>query len=193
MNNIFASLKQSSIKQIYDLKGSLHKRYIPADKVKTRSALKDLNFLENRIKFLLNESKSKELLNQLQNDVEFLGIQKVMDYSLLVGITENRSCPSNYITSSKKNIFSMNSSQLSNLSVDYVSNKHDHRVSCDQFLPFSCSDSKNTYFFGIIDTLTFYNWKKKSEYFFKRLFINNKISCIPPSDYQFRFYNFITP
>lgn len=53
------------------------------------------------------------------------------------------------------------------------------------------SDSKKRFFLGIIDTLTLYNWKKKFEYGFKYNFVSKKISCVPPMDYHFRFYQFI--
>lgn len=53
------------------------------------------------------------------------------------------------------------------------------------------SDSKKRFFLGIIDTLTLYNWKKKFEYGFKYNLVSKKISCVPPMDYHFRFYQFI--
>lgn len=197
MNNFFASLDQGSIREIYDLKGSLYKRYVPKARQRSPGALKDQNFLENRIKFLLNEHQSKKLLDQLQKDVEFLGIQRVMDYSLLVGITSQRAEPSlSSLTSSKNNIFSKNSNQYSEYySSDFDAKQSRAEPNANQAMRqpqfFRSMDKKNVYFFGIIDTLTLYNWKKRAEYFFKRVFVNRDISCIPPSDYQFRFYNFI--
>ena len=52
------------------------------------------------------------------------------------------------------------------------------------------ADGTKRYFLGIIDTLTIYNWKKRGESFFKRMFISKDVSAIPPIKYQFRFYRF---
>jgi hypothetical protein len=56
---------------------------------------------------------------------------------------------------------------------------------------YKSSDGKKRFFLGIIDTLTLYNWKKKFEFGFKYTFVSKKISCLPPMDYHFRFYQFI--
>lgn len=57
---------------------------------------------------------------------------------------------------------------------------------------YKSADGKKRFFLGIIDTLTLYNWKKKFEYGFKYNFVSKKISCLPPMDYHFRFYQFIS-
>ncbi len=50
---------------------------------------------------------------------------------------------------------------------------------------------KFQYCMGIIDTLTYYNVRKKSEYVIKRVFQGATISCVPPREYCIRFCNFI--
>lgn len=47
------------------------------------------------------------------------------------------------------------------------------------------------YYFGIIDILTKFNFKKKIEFIGKRCFLGTKVSCIPPKPYSERFYQFL--
>ena len=51
-------------------------------------------------------------------------------------------------------------------------------------------DGEKRYFLGIIDTLTIFNWRKRGESFFKRIFVSKNVSAIAPIQYQFRFYRF---
>lgn len=44
---------------------------------------------------------------------------------------------------------------------------------------------------GIIDFFQEFNLKKNAEFKLKKLFVNEEISCIPPSDYYFRLLNFL--
>ena len=53
------------------------------------------------------------------------------------------------------------------------------------------SDGKYLLFVGIIDTFTEYNFKKRLEYSFKRMFYGKGISCVPPIQYAPRFFSFI--
>ena len=52
-------------------------------------------------------------------------------------------------------------------------------------------DQDLTYFIGIIDTLTNYNFIKKTEYVTKSIFQGSKISCKPPNIYRDRFIAFM--
>ena len=51
-------------------------------------------------------------------------------------------------------------------------------------------DDPYIYYFGIIDNLTKFTFKKKMESFFKRIFQKNP-SCIPPDYYGDRFIDFM--
>ena len=53
-------------------------------------------------------------------------------------------------------------------------------------------DSSETYYFGIIDTLTYYGMRKKAEYLLKRMVQGKGISCVPPISYQQRFMRFMS-
>ncbi|KQK18683.1 putative 1-phosphatidylinositol-3-phosphate 5-kinase FAB1C isoform X1 [Brachypodium distachyon] len=88
MENIFFNRKVS---RIYDLKGSLRSRYNP-DTSGNNKVLLDLNLLETlHTKPIFLGSKAKRRLERsVWNDTSFLASVDVMDYSLLVGIDEER-------------------------------------------------------------------------------------------------------
>ena len=90
MNNFFLNEKDIKIEEKYDLKGSLYKRRLNKDRISSGEAQKDENFLENGIKIRLKRQEGRNLLDQIQKDAEFLADKKVMDYSLLIGIVDNR-------------------------------------------------------------------------------------------------------
>ncbi|XP_072978233.1 putative 1-phosphatidylinositol-3-phosphate 5-kinase FAB1C [Typha angustifolia] len=88
MENLFFRRK---ISRVYDLKGSLRSRYNP-DTSGNNKVLLDLNLLETlHTKPIFLGSKAKRILERaVWNDTSFLASVDVMDYSLLVGIDEER-------------------------------------------------------------------------------------------------------
>ncbi|XP_060184973.1 putative 1-phosphatidylinositol-3-phosphate 5-kinase FAB1C [Lycium barbarum] len=88
MENIFFG---RTISKVYDLKGSLRSRY-NADKTGANNVLLDMNLLETlRTKPIFLGSKAKRSLERaVWNDTSFLASVDVMDYSLLVGVDEER-------------------------------------------------------------------------------------------------------
>ncbi|KAG5532212.1 hypothetical protein RHGRI_026739 [Rhododendron griersonianum] len=88
MENLFF---KRSISRVYDLKGSLRSRY-NADTTGSDKVLLDLNLLETlRTKPILLGSKAKRRLERaVWNDTSFLASVDVMDYSLLVGVDDER-------------------------------------------------------------------------------------------------------
>ncbi|XP_008801162.2 putative 1-phosphatidylinositol-3-phosphate 5-kinase FAB1C [Phoenix dactylifera] len=88
MENLFF---RRNISRVYDLKGSLRSRYNP-DASGDNRVLLDLNLLETlRTKPIFLGSKAKRSLERaVWNDTSFLASGDVMDYSLLVGIDEDR-------------------------------------------------------------------------------------------------------
>lgn len=89
MNNFFLNENEMKIEEKYDIKGSLYKRRLSSSKFGTGEAMKDENFIENDVKLRISKGEGKALLLQVQMDAEFLSRQKVMDYSMLVGIVDN--------------------------------------------------------------------------------------------------------
>lgn len=81
-----------SIGCIYDLKGSMRSRYNPAPTAKD-SVLLDENLLETMPTApIFVGKKAKQLLERaVWNDTKFLADMAVMDYSMLVGVVEDRS------------------------------------------------------------------------------------------------------
>ncbi|XP_022941957.1 putative 1-phosphatidylinositol-3-phosphate 5-kinase FAB1C [Cucurbita moschata] len=88
MENLFF---MRSISKVYDLKGSSRSRYNP-DTSGANKVLLDLNLLEAlRTKPIFLGSKAKRKLERaIWNDTSFLASIDVMDYSLLVGVDEER-------------------------------------------------------------------------------------------------------
>ncbi|CAA3031320.1 1-phosphatidylinositol-3-phosphate 5-kinase FAB1C [Olea europaea subsp. europaea] len=88
MENIFF---KRSISMVYDLKGSARSRY-NSDTTGTNKVLLDMNLLETlRTKPIFLGSKAKRSLERaVWNDTSFLASVDVMDYSLLVGVDEER-------------------------------------------------------------------------------------------------------
>ncbi|OMO60574.1 Chaperonin Cpn60/TCP-1 [Corchorus capsularis] len=88
MENLFF---RRSISRVYDLKGSARSRYNP-DTSGTNKVLLDMNLLEAlRTEPIFLGSKAKRSLERaIWNDTSFLASVDVMDYSLLVGVDEER-------------------------------------------------------------------------------------------------------
>ncbi|KAK1551915.1 hypothetical protein Q3G72_007192 [Acer saccharum] len=88
MENLFFG---RSISRVYDLKGSARSRY-NTDTTGTNKVLLDMNLLENlRTEPIFLGSKAKRSLERaIWNDTSFLASVDVMDYSLLVGVDDER-------------------------------------------------------------------------------------------------------
>ncbi|XP_071693572.1 phosphatidylinositol 4-phosphate 5-kinase 1-like [Rutidosis leptorrhynchoides] len=83
MGNLFCS--EYRIHRRFDLKGSSHGRTTdkPEDEIDETTTLKDLDL--NYV-FRLQDNWFKELIKQINRDCEFLEAERIMDYSLLVGM-----------------------------------------------------------------------------------------------------------
>ncbi|KAB1208192.1 putative 1-phosphatidylinositol-3-phosphate 5-kinase FAB1C [Morella rubra] len=88
MENLFY---KRNISRVYDLKGSARSRYNP-DTTGTNKVLLDMNLLETlRTKPIFLGSRAKRSLERaIWNDTSFLASVDVMDYSLLVGVDDER-------------------------------------------------------------------------------------------------------
>ncbi|XVF43646.1 hypothetical protein PTKIN_Ptkin02bG0057200 [Pterospermum kingtungense] len=88
MENLFF---RRSISRVYDLKGSARSRFNP-DTTGTNKVLLDTNLLETlRTEPIFLGSKAKRSLERaIWNDTSFLASVAVMDYSLLVGVDDER-------------------------------------------------------------------------------------------------------
>lgn len=174
MNNIFAVKDENMIEHKYDLKGSTYKRFTEDKHIQKGYAKKDLNFIKDMCKILVSGQMKQEIVNQIAKDAEFLAKHRIIDYSLLLGV----------MPKSEENNFRRISFAHSEQNINKQS--FIGRNSTIDSL-----DSRCTYFIGIIDTLTRYDFKKKGEYVTKRVFQGKGVSCVPPYDYKKRFVKFI--
>lgn len=83
MGNLFCS--EYRIHRRFDLKGSSHGRTTdkPEEEIDETTTLKDLDL---NFAFRLQQNWFQELIKQIERDCEFLEAERIMDYSLLVGL-----------------------------------------------------------------------------------------------------------
>lgn len=86
MENSFRSFDgKKLIYQIYDMKGSMVNREV---KNPNAAVLKDVNFLKSSQPFIYMTGEEKEqFLTQVTKDITMLAEQNIMDYSLLLGVS----------------------------------------------------------------------------------------------------------
>lgn len=89
MGNLFCS--EYRIHKRFDLKGSSHGRTIDKDEgeIDETTTLKDLDL---KYVFRLETSWFHAFINQIDIDCEFLEAERIMDYSLLIGLHFRESC-----------------------------------------------------------------------------------------------------
>uniref|UniRef100_A0A6B2LC72 PIPK domain-containing protein n=1 Tax=Arcella intermedia TaxID=1963864 RepID=A0A6B2LC72_9EUKA len=165
----------------FDLKGSLLGRTVkPKDRTEV-TTLKDVDFLELNKKIPLPVETYNLLLNQIEQDCNFLSSYEIMDYSLLIGIYYSNSseiCSEGLITT--------NTSSDSQITRSCYFSRLDGCVN-------PISGKKEVYYLGIIDYLIVYTEKKKIETFFKTLASETQtISAINPILYAQRFNKFMS-
>lgn len=173
MNNVFDMEAPELIKHKYDLKGSSFGRLTRDFEVAKGAAKKDLNFLQEEVKLRVKSELRNSLIPQIEKDASFLARHHIIDYSMLVGIIsadDDRQTANFHLSASE---FSKKKSSKKSNYVESV-------------------DGKLHYYVGIIDTLTLFGGKKKSEFVIKRIFEGSGISCVPPDDYSERFIDFMS-
>eukprot|EP01084_Bolivina_argentea_P208404 355334_1 len=206
MENVFISDMRPN--EIYDLKGSWIGRYTNYT-IPTTKTMKDLD-LKRQV--ILNSKKRSKILRQLKSDTLFLQKHYIMDYSLLLGIC--------YVKIEFGNFYNepMNNTKLNVISedaADYMDNDDDddneeekinangngiitrQNTGSDYYLGGIRADimeSPGLYYFGIIDTLQSYNFRKRMETWFKTYIQRHNalgISCIDPKNYRDRFIKYM--
>lgn len=205
MQNIMCTSKEILAK--YDLKGSTYKRKTKGfkkagDSSKNSAPGKDLDFLEGNQPLKLSPKYYNETMKRLQTDCDFLSSQNIIDYSLLLGVHENKSRDGNLSPQTKTGNFFSNRTIIdnSNRGIPQADSTGTvimrEKISAEElaereFYNLPSNDEKFIYFVGIIDILTPFNARKKAEYFFKSNFVNKNISCVPPRQYKDRFMSFM--
>lgn len=126
MSNVFHTSKE--IHERYDLKGSTYKRKESKFNKEMKEYLfififrgtfvkKDLDALENKLQIKITAEKANEFLNTLKKDCEFFEKNKIIDYSLLIGIHHKPSNGEENNISMKRND-ALDDSVVLNLSIN---------------------------------------------------------------------------
>ncbi|KAL7157967.1 hypothetical protein ABFS83_02G111300 [Erythranthe nasuta] len=200
MGNLFCT--EYAIHRRFDLKGSSHGRLTekPESEIEPTTTLKDLdlNFI-----FRLHKSWFQEFCSQVDKDCDFLEQERIMDYSLLVGIhfrdmshsgqplniSENRTP----VGSADQNIEGAQTATLgSNIPAraELTVRKNNGEAQL-------VGEPTGEYYdvilvFGIIDILQDYDISKKLEHAYKSFqYDPSSISAVDPKQYSKRFRDFI--
>eukprot|EP00010_Vexillifera_abyssalis_P007388 CAMPEP_0201548788 /NCGR_PEP_ID=MMETSP0173_2-20130828/5299_1 /ASSEMBLY_ACC=CAM_ASM_000268 /TAXON_ID=218659 /ORGANISM="Vexillifera sp., Strain DIVA3 564/2" /LENGTH=360 /DNA_ID=CAMNT_0047958263 /DNA_START=293 /DNA_END=1372 /DNA_ORIENTATION=+ len=169
----------------YDLKGSTHGRSAGAhERHKKNPLLKDLDF---KRRLLLGPARRHIFLTQLNKDSRWLADHNIMDYSVLLCISnpvKQQSAASSSGVKSNTTALAKMAANVGRLSV-FKSEYGGGFGSTDE------QDRKyhEVYYMGVIDILQSYNLRKKLETKFKGVFASTpeSISCVDPLTYFNRF------
>lgn len=105
----------------------------------------------------------------MDKDSQFFKENKLIDYSLLLGVYEKP----------------LSKGILKNKTLADPKEK-------ESLMVYTSADGQKMYYLCIIDFLTSFTWlRKKAEYLFKKTFQGGDISCVPPDHYSKRFFNFM--
>ncbi|OAF69192.1 hypothetical protein A3Q56_03010 [Intoshia linei] len=199
----------------YDLKGSTVSRQATTkERKKELPTLKDNDFM-NELTYIDVDVESREiLLEKLKSDVEFLRMQSVMDYSLIIGVHDldavinsdvenDEECQYPTMTNSESDRMSKitQKSTDSDDNVDLVNVYEADQVIIEAVNIESIASDNNRgtsanhiYIVGIIDFNTTYGMKKRTAHSAKTLKhgADAEISTVNPDQYAKRFINFIS-
>lgn len=223
MANLFPPTKD--IHSQFDLKGSTFGRYFDlsaAADAKVPPVLKDLNWIQQNRKLHLGPIKRNLLFQQLKNDVDFLALHNIMDYSLLLGIHSSQRGNRDKLRQATLSMFDASSFQNkanaavtidhqeepSNIPSSSNPVKHrlpmtvaEERLQCvfyrdgGGFMATTETDDPGDelYCMGIIDIMTPYSFGKRIEHVFKSIGKDpSTISAVDPKSYAHRFLAFMT-
>ncbi|XP_015698469.2 phosphatidylinositol 4-phosphate 5-kinase 6-like isoform X2 [Oryza brachyantha] len=196
MGNLFCS--NYAIHRRFDLKGSSHGRTTdkPIDQIDETTTLKDLdlNFI-----FRLEGAWFQDFCRQVDKDCELLEQERIMDYSLLVGIHFKDQCKDSSADNEtpqtapededkRKAPVKLGISMPSRVE-SVVKNPDSESL----FIGDPTGEFREVIlFFGIIDILQDYDISKKLEHAYKSMqYDPNSISAVDPKQYCKRFRDFI--
>ncbi|KAK6163056.1 hypothetical protein DH2020_002897 [Rehmannia glutinosa] len=214
MGNLFCT--EVAIHRRFDLKGSSHGRltHKPESEIESTTTLKDLdlNFI-----FRLHKSLFQEFCSQVDKDCDFLEQERIMDYSLLVGVHFRDMSHSGGPLSSEPNVQTPTGnrdqviggrSSTTDLDVNDTNRRASNRLG--SYVPARAEltvrnngeaqlvgEPTGEYYdvtlvFGIIDILQDYDISKKLEHAYKSFqYDPSSISAVDPRQYSKRFRDFI--
>ncbi|XP_047159516.1 phosphatidylinositol 4-phosphate 5-kinase 6-like isoform X3 [Vigna umbellata] len=211
MGNLFCS--QYAIHRRFDLKGSTFGRTTdkPESEIEPTTTLKDLdlNFI-----FRLQKSWFQEFCRQVDRDCDFLEQERIMDYSMLVGLHFKETTSAGTVAPTRISLDSaedgrpgLSGVDADNLSVDpsrWIQLGINMPARAEMTVRKSTSETPQLVgeptgechdiiiFFGIIDILQDYDISKKLEHAYKSFqYDPTSISAVDPRQYSKRFRDFI--
>lgn len=184
MSNVFAG--SQIIATRYDLKGSTHGRKASAkERKKSTPVLKDLDWKASEEPMRIGKDERDLILAALKADAQFLSSQRLIDYSLLMGVHTIQAGPSvsgGGMSTVSSSTSSLSSSMTTGAGAAYESSN-----------VVKITDGDRLAYIGIVDVLTPYKMKKRAETIFLGwLFGCRDISCQPPGHYARRFLDFVS-
>ncbi|XP_042006913.1 phosphatidylinositol 4-phosphate 5-kinase 6-like [Salvia splendens] len=199
MGNLFRT--EYAIHRRFDLKGSSHGRLTdkPESEIEPTTTLKDLdlNFI-----FHLQNSWFRDLCRQVDKDCDLLEQERIMDYSLLVGVhfrdMSNAGEPLNTGARTPLGNGSPDLSQLASIKLgDHMPARAELTMRKNNDEAQLVGEPTGEYYdvilvFGIIDILQDYDISKKLEHAYKSFqYDPTSISAVDPKQYSKRFRDFI--
>jgi 1-phosphatidylinositol-4-phosphate 5-kinase len=208
MANVFDGASETTpISEQFDLKGSTHAR---TNNNGGCGPAKDLDWKTGKRRMVLEPGMHSNLEDQLNIDVKFLQRMNIMDYSLLVGISDDASPGKGHsispISISKKSPSSFFPSFATFFKPEPTPPKTQESAASPRKIcgsrfrqhfggikPAAC-ENKSVYWCGIIDILQPFNLKKRIEMKVKgKVTAGGKdaVSCADPNFYGQRFLGFV--
>ncbi|KAI3830231.1 hypothetical protein L1987_04366 [Smallanthus sonchifolius] len=191
MGNLFCT--DYVIHRRFDLKGSSLGRLTdkPESEIQTTTILKDLDL---KFMFRLDKNWIQEFRRQIDRDCDFLEQERIMDYSLLVGLHFRETDVNELGTSIDDSTYRVSDPGGSKLGismhtrVEKMERKNEMELIGEP--TGVCYDV--VMFFGIIDILQDYDITKKLEHAYKSFqYDPTSISAVDPRQYSRRFRDFI--
>lgn len=220
VNSVFSNGASKLISERFDLKGSTVGRKATIEEKLTlgpKAVLKDLDLMEEvkhgaaladntevneddfsgqKYGLHIGLTAKEALLSQLRLDVGLLQDCSVIDYSLLVGVAIDDVMDKSQLSTGKKFVKAIRSALRSKIAMPLL-----HFLSYDR----NCLNTGRLskvfgerngqpviYYFGLIDFLQPFDYKKELEYRLKGiLYKKGTYSCVPPGSYAERFLNFV--
>eukprot|EP00871_Galdieria_phlegrea_P002116 jgi/Galph1/2905/GphlegSOOS_G1581.1 len=194
MNNFLPT--RVPIHEKYDLKGStMGRQASPVELQNPYVTLKDLDFVRNGPLYI-DKTLRERLLNQLGYDLLFLSSINIMDYSFLIGLhipnRESKPCYHQGWNITPRSVGEGSRQEEKMLSVRTERQSFSERIG-GWFGENSKGEAVHI-FFGIIDILDEYSFRKETEHFLKTRLLcagNLSVSVCEPSVYAQRLKKFI--
>ncbi|XP_023731602.1 phosphatidylinositol 4-phosphate 5-kinase 6 [Lactuca sativa] len=199
MGNLFCT--NHTIHRRFDLKGSSLGRLTdkPESEIEATTILKDLDL---KYFFRLPKTWNEEFRRQIEKDSDFLEQERIMDYSLLVGLhfrepshltpVGDGTVEDSYSAADMDKLLSDPSGHQLGIGMQARIEKMERTIETELIGEATGECYDVVMFFGIIDILQDYDITKKLEHAYKSMHYDpTSISAVDPRQYAKRFHDFI--